>query len=384
MVGPIMKENEPYRTAFPVFSEESIQKILSDLASTLRSGVLTNGSHTKEFERKFAEYIKTKHAVAVNSGTSNLEIALRYFGVKNSEVIVPTNTFIATANAVLFAGGKPVFADMQEETLCMDPIDVERRITSKTVGVIVVHIAGLICPQIQQLSKLCKDRGLFLIEDCAHAHGAMIDGVKAGALSDAGCFSFFPTKIMTTGEGGMITTDNSGLAEAARMMRNHGQNSQSLMVTFGHNWCMSEINAVLGEHQLENLEFFVTRRNELAQIFNECLVNVDGVSPITKPSGIRHGYYKYTVKIDKSINVEKVSNLLKADYNIDTGHLYYPPVHLHPYYKENFGTHEGMYPIAEDVLPRILCLPLHVAIANESVPYITKALDTCIQASKTN
>jgi dTDP-4-amino-4,6-dideoxygalactose transaminase len=99
---------------------------------------------------------------------------------------------------------------------------------------------------------------------------------------------------------------------------------------------------------------------------------------------MRHGYYKYTVKIDKSINVEKVSNLLKADYNIDTGHLYYPPVHLHPYYKENFGTHEGMYPIAEDVLPRILCLPLHVAIANESVPYITKALDTCIQASKTN
>jgi dTDP-4-amino-4,6-dideoxygalactose transaminase len=378
-----MKENVEYRTAFPVFDEESIQKILSDMESTLRSGVLTNGLHTKEFERKFAEYIQTKYAVAVNSGTSNLEIALRYFGVKNSEVIVPTNTFIATANSVLFAGGKPVFADMREDTLCVDPIDIERRISSKTVGVIVVHIAGLVCPQIHELSKLCKDHGLFLIEDCAHAHGAMIDGLKAGALGDAGCFSFYATKIMTTGEGGMITTDNSGLAEAARMMRNHGQNSQSLMVTPGYNWRMSEINAILGEHQLENLEFFVNRRNELAQIYNECLLNVEGVSPITKPSGVRHGYFKYTVKLDKGINVEKVSKMLKAEYNIDTGHLYYPPVHLHPYYRENFGTGEGMLPIAEDVLPRVLCLPLHVGIAKESVPYITKALDSCIQASKT-
>jgi dTDP-4-amino-4,6-dideoxygalactose transaminase len=338
--------------------------------------------HTKEFERKFAEYIQTKFAVAVNSGTSNLEIALRYFGVKNSEVIVPTNTFIATANSVLFAGGKPVFADMREDTLCVDPVDVERRISSKTAGVIVVHIAGLVCPQIQELSKLCKDHGLFLIEDCAHAHGATIDGVKAGALGDAGCFSFYPTKIMTAGEGGMITTDNSGLAEAARMMRNHGQNSQSLMVTFGHNWCMSEVTAILGEHQLENLEFFVNRRNELAQVYNECLLNVEGVSPIPKPSGIRHSYYKYTVKLDKGINVEKVSQMLKTDYNIETGHLYYPPVHLHPYYMENFGTGEGMLPVAEDVLPRVLCLPLHVGIAKESVPYITQSLDGCIQASR--
>jgi dTDP-4-amino-4,6-dideoxygalactose transaminase len=379
-----MKESVVYRTAFPVFDEENTQKILSDIESALRTGVLTNGLHVKEFERKFAEYIQTKYAVGVNSGTSNLEIALRYFGVKNSEVIVPTNTFVATANAVMFAGGKPVFADMREDTLCIDPIDVERQITSKTVGVIVVHIAGLVCPQMHGLLKLCKDRGLFLIEDCAHAHGAMIDGVKAGALADAGCFSFYATKLMTTGEGGMITTDNSGLVEAARMMRNHGQNSQSLMVTPGYNWRMGEINAILGEHQLENLESFVNRRNELAQIYNECLLNVDGVSPIPKPSGIRHGYYKYIVKLDKDINVEKVGKMLKAEYNIETGHLYYPPVHLHPYYKENFGTGEGMCPIAEDVLPRALCLPLHVAITNESVPYITKALNTCTQASKTN
>jgi dTDP-4-amino-4,6-dideoxygalactose transaminase len=378
-----MKEDMVYRTASPVFDEESIRKILLDMESTLRSGILTNGLHTKEFERKFAEYIQTKFAVAVNSGTSNLEIVLRYFGVKNSEVIVPTNTFIATANSVLFAGGKPVFADMREDTLCIDPFEVERRISSKTVAVIVVHVAGLVCPQIREISKLCKDHGLFLIEDCAHAHGAMIDGVKAGALGDAGCFSFFPTKIMTTGEGGIITTDNSSLAAAALMMRNHGQNSQSLMVTLGHNWCMGELNAILGEHQLENLEFFVARRNELAQIYNESLLNVEGVSPIINPSNIRHSYYKYTVKLDRGINVEKVSKMLKEEYNIDTGHLYYPPVHLHPYYRENFGTGEGMFPVAEDVLPRVLCLPLHVAIAKESVPYITKALDNCIKALKT-
>jgi perosamine synthetase len=377
-----MKDNGTFRTAFPVFDEVSIQKILSDIEATLRSGVLTRGLHTKEFERKFSEYIQTKYGVAVNSGTSNLEIALRYFGVKNSEVIVPTNTFIATANSVLFAGGRPVFADMREDTLCIDPTDVERKISSKTVGVIVVHIAGLVCPQIRELSKLCKDHGLFLIEDCAHAHGAMIGGVKAGALGDAGCFSYYPTKLMTTGEGGMITTDDPGLAEAARLMRNHGQNSQSLMVALGHNWCMSEINAILGEHQLENLEFFVERRNELAQVYNVCLQNVEGVSPITNPSGFRHSYYKYTVKLDKGIDVEKVGNMLKMEYKIETGPLYYPPVHLHPYYRETFGTGEGMFPVAEDVLPRVLCLPLHVGIAKENVPYITNALDNCIQASR--
>jgi dTDP-4-amino-4,6-dideoxygalactose transaminase len=272
---------------------------------------------------------------------------------------------------------------MREDTLCIDPDDVVRRISSKTAGVIVVHVAGLVCPQIKELYKLCKDNGLFLIEDCAHAHGAMIDGIMAGAIGDAGCFSFYATKVMTAGEGGMITTNDSSLAEAARIMRNHGQNSQSLMVKLGYNWRMGEINAILGEHQLEKLDFFVNRRNELAQVYNELLKSVDGVSILAKPPNIRHSYYKYIAVLRKDISVEKVREILRVKFNVETGHLYYPPIHLHPYYQENFGTAEGDFPVAEDVLPRALCLPLHVGLTKEDVAYVTNALENSIPASRT-
>jgi dTDP-4-amino-4,6-dideoxygalactose transaminase len=157
-------------SASPFFSKESIHKILKDVELTLRNGVLTSGPFVDDFERRFAEYVGAKYAIAVNSGTSALEIALRHFNLKGKEVIVPTNTFVATPNSVLFAGGKPVFADMREDTLCIDPEDIKEKISQRTMGIIIVHIAGLICPQIDEIAKLCKDHGLFLLEDAAHAH----------------------------------------------------------------------------------------------------------------------------------------------------------------------------------------------------------------------
>ncbi|MCW4048010.1 MAG: DegT/DnrJ/EryC1/StrS family aminotransferase [Candidatus Bathyarchaeota archaeon] len=361
------------QSSFPFFDDESIDKILPDIKKALSSGVLTGGPYTKEFESKFAQYVGAKHAVAVNSGTSNLEIAMRYFGVKDREVIVPTNTFVATPNAVVFAGGKPVFADIREDTLCIDPQDVEHRITPKTVGLIVVHLAGLICPQIEELVKVCKDHDLFLLEDCSHAHGAMIDNRMAGTLGDAGCFSFYSTKVMTTGEGGMLTTQDADLAEAARMMRDHGQNSQRLMVRLGHNWCMSEIAAILGLHQLEQLEFFVHRRNEIAKLYDSLLKDVKGVSLFKTPPNIRHSYYKYPVKLDAGIDKEKIAATLKAKYGVETGSIYYPPCHLHPFYMENFGARKGDLPRAESVLKQVMCLPLHAGLSNEAARYVAEA-----------
>ena len=192
-----------HKSSFPFFDDASIGLILKDIEATLRNGVLTGGLHTEELETKFSTYLKAKHAVAVSSGATSLEIPLRYFEVKDKEVIVPTNTFVATPNSVVLAGAKPVFADMREDTLCIDPDDVRRKISSKTAAIIVVHIAGLICPQIDEFSEICKDNNLFLIEDCAHAHGAKIENRQAGTLGDVGCFSFAPTKNMTTGEGGI-------------------------------------------------------------------------------------------------------------------------------------------------------------------------------------
>jgi len=366
------------QSASPCFDDKSVSGILRDIESALRSGVLTDGPNVKEFEDRFAAYVKAKHAVATSSGTSNLEICLRYFKLKGREVVVPTNTFVATPNSVIFAGGKPVFADMREDTLCIDPEDVERKVTSRTAGIIVVHIAGLICPQIKELAELCEDRGLFLLEDCAHAHGAMFHGKMAGALGDAGCFSFYPTKVMTTGEGGMITTDDSGLAEAARCMRNHGQSAERLMVMLGHNWRMSEIAAILGMYQLGNLERFLRKRNEIARNYDKALGQIPEISLFRTPSNIKHSYYKYAVRLGESVDGEKLAQTLKEEYNVETGNAYYPPCHLQPFYKENFDTREGDLPVSERVLKKVLCLPMHPSLTRENARHVVEALTLSI------
>jgi len=340
----------------------------------LRSGVLTDGPNVKAFEEEFANYVGAKHAIAVNSGTSALEIALRYYKLKGREVIVPTNTFVATPNSVIFAGGKPVFADIREDTLCIDPEDVEKKISSKTAGIIVVHIAGLPCPQIRALHELCEDNDLFLLEDAAHAHGATFDGKKAGSLGDAGCFSFYPTKVMTTGEGGIITTDDKELTEAALCMRTHGQDSNRRMVMLGHNWRMGEIAAIMGRHQLSNLEAFVRKRTEVARQYEQLLADIKEIALFKTPPNIRHSYYKYPLRVKDHIDVEELASTLKNEYGVETGNIYYPPCHLHPFYMKSFGTKMGDLPISESILKRVVCLPMHAGLGKEDAEYVSNAL----------
>lgn len=373
-----------YLWIVPFFPKESLDGILREIELSLKSGRLTDGPYGQEFERKFAEYEKVKYAVAVNSGTASLDISLRYFKLKGCEVIVPTNTFISTPNSVIFAGGKPVFADMKEDTLGIDPDEVRKKLSPKTAGLIVVHIAGLICPQIFELKQFCEENGLFLLEDAAHAHGAMINDSMSGTLGDAGCFSFYPTKVMTSCEGGMIATNNKDLAETARCMRNCGQNLQKQAVMLGHNWRLSEIAAIVGKHQLENLELFIAKRNEIAKQYEIELRNVKGISLFKKPSNIRHSYYKYPVKLDDWIDREKLGTMLKEKYGVETGHVYYPPCHLHPFYKENFGTGLGDFPVAERVLNKVMCLPMHFGVTKENVEYVRDALVSSINELSLN
>ena len=371
-------ETENISSASPFFQKDDIQSILRDIELALNSGVLTDGPHVKDFERKFAEYAKTRHAVAVNSGTAALEIALRYFELKGREVIVPTNTFVATPNSVIFAGGKPIFADIREDTLCIDPEDVTRKISSRTSGIIVVHIAGLVCPQIKELAAICEDHDIFLLEDSAHAHGAMIDGKMSGSLGDAGCFSFYPTKVMTTGEGGIITTDDTKLAQAACRMRSHGLDSQRQMIVLGYNWRMNEIAAIIGKYQLQNLEKFICKRNEIAEKYETALRKTSDVSAFVTPAHIRHSYYKYPIRLSDSVDTEKLAHILREEYRIETGNVYYPPCHLHPFYQKNFGRREGDLPVAERVLRKVLCLPMHLNLTEDDVRYISEALDRSI------
>jgi len=375
-----MSEKNEIMSSRPFFDNAGIEKILSDIRKTLKNGVLTDGPYVKKFEEAFAKYIGTAEAVALNSGTCSLEIALRYFDIRGREVVVPTNTFIASGNTVLFAGGKPILADIKEKTLCIDPDDVQKRITSKTKGIMVVHIAGLVCPEIYELKEICHDHGLFLIEDAAHAHGAMIDGKKAGSLGDAGSFSFYPTKVMTSCEGGMITTDDHKLAKIARSVRAHGIDKETgQAVRLGYNWRMHELSAIVGLRQLEQLETFIKKREEIAMKYEKGLRRIKGVKPIFTPSNIRNSYYKYPVLVDDEVDPVQLAAFMKSKFHINTGNVYYPPCHLHPLYKEMFGYREGDLPVSERVLRRVITLPMHVQLTASEINRVLKGLDVCLQ-----
>lgn len=361
-------------SARPFFNDDDIPDILDDIKDILKGGILTQGPYLEKFERQFAEYIAVEHAIGVSSGTSALEIVLRYFDVRDREVIVPTNSFVASANTVVFAGGKPVLADIRADTLCLDPAEVQQRINEKTKGVMVVHLAGLICPQMDELMEICRHHNLFLLEDVAQAPGAMAKGQKAGSLGDAGCFSFFPTKPITTGEGGMITTNDSALAEFAKRLRSHGK-KEHLFTDLGSNWRMGEINAVLGIHQLQRLEEYIALRNHVADEYDKHLASSKVMTPIPVPAGFRHSYYKYPVLFSEPSEAERIESGLRERFGIATHALYYPPIHLQPVYRQFFGYREGMLPVAENVLVRIRCLPMFTSLADEDIKYIISSLE---------
>jgi len=358
--------------AKPFFPEEDIPLILDEIKKSLERGTLTFGPNVSKLEKEFAEYVGVKDAIAVNSGTSALEIALRYYNLGGGEVIVPTNSFVASANAVILAGGKPVFVDIKEETLCLDPEDVKKKITSKTKGIMVVHLAGLIPPEINEIKEICEKNGLFLIEDAAHAHGSSLDNKHAGSFGDVGCFSFFPTKPMTTGEGGIITTDNKEMADFARVVRHHGKEGNE-HTKIGYNWRMSEINAILGVYQLNRLDEFVIKRNMIAARYVEELDNMNELSLIPLPENTIHSFWKYPVLLN-SIKAPELEVRFREKYEIALGTIYYPPIHLQPYYIQEFGNKPGMLPVSENVLLRETCLPIFVDMTEEMIDSVIMAI----------
>lgn len=364
----------------PFFSEEDIQNITKEIRDILQSGRLILGPYTRQFEEAFGEYCGVKYAIGVSSCTAALEIALRYFDVSGKEVIVPTNTFVATGNAVIFAGGKPVLADMRQDTLCLDPADLKVRITDKTKGVIVVHVAGLPCPDIGEIREICQTRGLFLLEDVAHAHGSIIDGKKTGSIGDAGCFSFYPTKVMTTCTGGMITTNDEKLAEFAVSMRHHGVGKGlHHIVNLGYDWLMSEISALLGIYQLKALEDNILRRNEIARRYTEALEGYAGIKIIKTSDKARHSYYKYPILLAKGTNIADFKGRMQSEYGISIGSVYDPPCHQQPIYQELFGSCYGMYPVADEILGRICCLPIFPQMTNEEIEYTIHSVKDCLK-----
>jgi perosamine synthetase len=376
-----------YPRAKPYFSDKDKEGILADISNILDSGMLTQGPYVAEFENKFKQYIGTEYAVATSSCTSALEIAIRSLGIFNKKILVTTNTWMSCANVILLTGNTPVFVDIDPNTLCMSADQVLEKLDSVS-AVLWVHMAGLISPEFINIARICKDRGIFVIEDCAHAHGAMIDKKIAGSIGDVGCFSFYPTKIMATGEGGMITTNNKEIASKANIFRNHGT-SRNLEHVKGldygvtchypsQNFRMTEIAGILGLYQLEHLDEFVKHRNRVADLYRQYLKDVSGIQLL--PTYVGHSYWNFYILLDHDIARESFAKILLYEYGIQTANAYDPPCHKQEMYAE-FILNEK-FPIADNILSRHISLPMYVTLTANDIEHISKCIKDAVNKSR--
>jgi len=358
------------------FPEEDRRELLSRIDGILESGQLTLGKYTKEFEEKFAQFVGTKYAVAVNSGTSALEIILRTLNIEGSSVIVPTNTFFATPASVIHARGKVIFSDIADN-LCLEPQSLRESIQKDTKAVIVVHIGGTVPPQITEIQQICEEHSLFLIEDAAHAQGSTLNTKKAGSFGIAAAFSFYPTKVMTSGEGGMITTDDEKIYERALVFRDQGKAGflGNIHTEIGYNWRMSEIHAAIGLSQFARLGEFIADRRRIARIYDEELTKIDWVTPLKIPPEVRSNYYKYVAFLKDGTDRASLKKDIKERYGVGlSGEVYELPCHLQPIFKTLYGFKGGEFPVAEDLCKRQICLPVFTRMMGKEARYVTRSL----------
>lgn len=359
----------------PLFA--GIPEVLRELEQVLASGRLMLGPHLARFEEAFAASAGCRYAVGVNSCTTALEIVLREAGVEGGEVIVPTLTFVATANAALCAGAHPVLVDVDPQTWCLGERAIRESLSQKTRAVILVHLGGLISPALPEIRALCAERGVALIEDCAHAQGAAFEGRPAGSFGRAGCFSFYPTKILTAAGGGMITTNDTGLNDYARRARCHGRSPDprdDTIAVFGNDWFLDEVRSVLGWHQLRQVEAQRPQRQALADAYAAALQRLPQLSPVLPDARCRPSHYRFMARVDGPLSGRTVRAMLRDRYGIEADSLYDPPVHLQPVFRQRFGYREGMCPAAEAAAEQQLCLPLHPGLSPRDVQYVADCL----------
>lgn len=366
------------QTAKPYIPDQDIEEILKNTRAMLKSGRLMQGEFVKKFEEAFAAAIGVKFARALNSGTSGLQAILDYFEVHDREVLVPVNTFLATANAVIYAGGKPVFVDMSRDSLLLDFEDLQRRTTPKTKGVILVHLAGYIDENLEDLLSFCRKKGLFVMEDASHAPGSALGTKKAGSFGDAAAFSLLATKVITSGGlGGMAVSNDEELIKRVTSLRFHGEDSaRGVQDRLGYNWCMTELQAIVGLTQLKRLDEIVEKRMKVARAYDEAFQNLDSVKIYHTAEGDTNAYYKYPLTLRPPLRRLEVKERLDKEFAIASGTSYWPPCHLQPAYRKEFGYKEGDYPVAEDVLDRTISLPMFASMTEEEIRRVQEAIIT--------
>jgi len=338
----------------------------------MKSGVLTNGvgagPMVADFEKSFAKYVKAKYAVAVNTGTAALHSALVAAGVKaGDEVILPSFTFVATAEVVVWCRAKPVFVDIDPATYTVSPRTVEKAVTKKTKAIIPVDLYGMPA-DLKPLREIADEHGLKIVEDAAQAHGATYMGKPVGVFADAACWSFYGSKNMTTGEGGMLTTNDDRIAELSRYIRSHGEKQKYTSLMLGHNYHMPEIEAAIGREQLKKLPKFVKKRRENAKRLTKKLENAANLQLPVEPTGFRCSWYLYTVQLRnaKADKRDKLVDQLKKN-GIGAFVCYMNPIHMMQYYRK-FGAHR--LPVTEKASKQVFSLPVHPGVKPEQIDFI--------------
>ncbi len=401
---PILTKNVPI-LRIP-FSQKDVRFIQEGIDDILDSGFLSMGKYTREFEALFAEFAQARHAVSCSNGTTAIELILRALEIEGGSVIVPTNTFLATACAVMHSGNRVIFADSDPSTLSLDVADVRRRLTDDIKAVILVHIGGIISPAVFELQELCRDRGIHLIEDCAHAQGCSINGHHAGTLGVAGAFSFFSTKVLTTGEGGMVTTSSDELAERMRMIRNHGKNPEmgNRMSELGHNYKLNEFTAMLGVGQLRKAPALMEERRRVAAFYDETVPAISGVRPVRVPDNAGSTYYKYIAYLDEGYDRGEVKRILKEKYGVSlTGEVYAELCHTEPLWERytycgrrrrdgRASCHrwpscgcdrmQSGFPQAEYISRHHVCLPSYPGLTEAEMEHVVTSLESALREAR--
>ncbi len=377
----------PIRATLLPYSRQSVsEEDIAAVGEVLRSDWLTTGPKVQEFEQAFAAFVGSKEAVAVSSGTAALHAAMCALDIgPGDEVVVPTMTFAATANAVVFQGGTPVFTDSDPETLLIDPSDIERKITPKTKAIIVVDYAGQPCDY-ETIREITARHDLPLVADACHALGGSFKGKPVGSLADLSTFSFHAVKPLTTGEGGMITTNFPHFAATMRRFRNHGLTSDHRerqergswfyeMTELGYNMRLTDFQCALGLCQLRNVSQWTLRRQDIARQYTEAFEAMEAITPLATRSGISHAYHLYVVRLNTGMLAVDRSTVFRALRAENIGvNVHYIPVHLHPFYQEHFHTHAGICPVAEEAYEHILSLPLFAGMTDTDTLDVIEAM----------
>jgi len=360
---------------------------IEEVVKVLKTDWLTQGPKVDAFEKVVADYCGTKYAVAVSSGTAALHAAYFAAGIKiGDEVITTPLTFAATANAAIYCGAKPIFCDIEKDGFNIDPANIEKKITKKTKAIAPVDFAGLPC-DLDKIKKIAKKHNLLIIEDACHALGSEYKGKKIGGLSDMTVFSFHPVKTITTGEGGMILTNDSDFYERMKIFRHHGIVKKPEkggwyyeIKDLGYNYRLTDFQCALGLSQLKRLDKFVKRRYEIVARYNEALSDIKEIILPAEKSYAKSSWHIYPIQF----KLEKLKCGRKEIFDYFRGRgigvqVHYMPLHLHPFYQKKFGYQKGDFPLAERYYQRAITLPLFPSMTNDDIRYVIKTVTNVIE-----